>query len=126
MRHRERHPAELGAVPDCGPCRWRGVHVSPAATPTRSGVAGRQYAFQQDFAAEFVNGDREAYKRLREQGLQPPTIRGSAKLEAHAETRYEVETGQVATDRKALANTLEFLSDGGVDPLLPAITPKGD
>jgi len=36
-----------------------------------------------------------AYKALRAQGLQPPHIDGSAELMAKAETRFEVESGQV-------------------------------
>ena len=36
-----------------------------------------------------------AYKRMRQQGLQPKTIDGSAHIEAKAETRFEVESGQV-------------------------------
>jgi len=39
--------------------------------------------------------DMPAYKRLRAQGLQPKSIDGSAHLEARAETRFEVESGQV-------------------------------
>jgi hypothetical protein len=39
--------------------------------------------------------DMPAYKALRAQGLQPPRIDGSAKLMAHAETRFEVESGQI-------------------------------
>lgn len=110
-------------VDGCYPCRLASVQVGPAATPSRARDP-RQYAFQQDFAVEFVNGDREAYKRLREAGLQPPTIRGSAELERHAETVYEVETGRVARDGRALRDALQIASDGGFDPLKPATTPK--
>lgn len=110
-------------VDECYLCRISSVQVGPAAIPSRQRDP-RQYAFQESFAAEFVNGDREAYKRLREQGLQPPRIAGSANLERHAETRYEVETGQIAADGKALRQALKIADEGGFDPLVPATTPK--
>jgi len=39
--------------------------------------------------------DREAYRRLRQNGLQPPRIDGCAVLEKHATTKTEIETGAV-------------------------------
>lgn len=39
--------------------------------------------------------DRDAYKRLRQNGLQPPRIDGSAVVEQHASTEREVEQGAV-------------------------------
>jgi SAM-dependent methyltransferase len=41
--------------------------------------------------------DRAAYKRLRQQGLQPPRIDGCAKLESEAVTRDEIVMGVVPT-----------------------------
>lgn len=108
-------------VDDCYTCRVSGVQVAPTATPTRR---GRGYDFQADFAREFVNGDREAYRRLRADGLQPPTIRGSAHLERHATTRFEVESGQIAEDPKALRAALDLCSDSGVNPTAPSLTEK--
>lgn len=124
MRHRERHPAEHGPVEGCGPCRWRSVQLSAAATPTRTETKPGQRAFMQNFAAEFHNGDREAYKRLRGNNVQPPRIAGSARLEALAETQYEVESGEIAQNPKALREALKIASDGGFNPLVPATTPK--
>lgn len=37
--------------------------------------------------------DRDAYARLRREGLQPRTVGGSAELEATADHRHEVEMG---------------------------------
>lgn len=84
----------------------------------------RQYAFQKDFAAEFENGDREAYRRLRANGVQPPSIRGSGALERHASTRFEIESGQIMPDQKALSTVMTMCSDGGFDPLTPSTAPK--
>lgn len=39
--------------------------------------------------------DMPAYKRLRQQGYQPKTIDGAARIEAGATTRFEIESGQV-------------------------------
>lgn len=106
----------------CYACRVSSVQLAPTATPTRRGGG---YDFQADFAREFVNGDREAYRRLRADGLQPPTIRGSAHLERHATTRYEVETGQVFTDKRRLETSLQVCADSGFDPLSPAVEARG-
>jgi hypothetical protein len=39
--------------------------------------------------------DRDAYKRLRAEGLQPRTVAGSADLEATADHRHEIEMAHV-------------------------------
>lgn len=122
--HRRRvHPD--GPVEGCFGCRVSTLHISPAAMATRI-ESDRDYAFQQSFAAEFHNGDREAYRRLRANGVQPPSVRGSAVLERHADSRYEIETGHVAENPKALRAALRIAHDGGFDPLKPATTPKGE
>lgn len=43
--------------------------------------------------------DRDAYQRLRKQGLQPPNIDGCATLEAQGVTRDEITTGVIKGDR---------------------------
>lgn len=43
--------------------------------------------------------DRDAYQRLRKQGLQPPNIDGCATLEAQGVTRDEIMTGVIKGDR---------------------------
>jgi hypothetical protein len=45
--------------------------------------------------------DRDAYQRLRKQGLQPPHIDGCAQLEKEAVTRDEIVTGVVRPDISA-------------------------
>lgn len=58
--------------------------------------------------------DMPAYKALRAQGLQPPRIDGSANLMANAETRFEVESGQIlkgkAKQIESTINTLESVT----------------
>lgn len=117
--HRRRvHP---DPVEGCWGCKVSTIQV--AAEPTNDEQA-RQYRFQENFAAEFTNGDREAYRRLRADGLQPPRIAGSAHLERHASTRFEVETGQVTEKPKVLRDALQIARDGGFNPLQPRVTPK--
>lgn len=54
--------------------------------------------------------DMPAYYRLRMQGLQPPQIDGSARLEARAADRFEIEYGRLASDaveRKAIREAID-------------------
>lgn len=50
-----------------------------------------------------------AYKRLREDGVQPRAIDGSANIEARANTLHEIESGQLLTKKQAklVAGALE-------------------
>lgn len=111
-------------VEGCGPCRWSSVQVSAGATPTRTEAKPGQRAFMENFAAEFSNGDREAYLALRRQGYQPPKIAGSAELAARASTRYEIETGVIAENPDKLKEALAIADQGGFDPLVPATAPR--
>jgi hypothetical protein len=43
-----------------------------------------------------LSADRDAYKRMRDEGLQPATMRGSADLEARATSKYEIARGKAA------------------------------
>lgn len=56
-----------------------------------------------------------AYKRLREDGLQPPRIDGSAILESQAEHHLQVEMGTLA-DAKKIAQGERMSQDLGVSP----------
>lgn len=107
-------------VPGCFGCSVSGVMISTA--PSNEGQA-KTYNFQRRFAAEFENGDREAYKRLRANGEQPPRIAGSAALEKHAHTSFEIASGQVSREPKALKVALEACSDQGVNPLKAVTKP---
>lgn len=54
--------------------------------------------------------DMPAYYRMRMQGLQPPQIDGSARLEAKAADRFEIEYGRLASDsveRKAIREAID-------------------
>jgi len=64
--------------------------VAPSAVPSRNNVIDFEATKQ---AEKNKSKDLDAYKRLRQNGLQPPAINGSAKLEARAEITHEVNSG---------------------------------
>lgn len=63
---------------------------------TRSNAGGYKIAEAQ--AAK----DLPAYKRLREDGLQPKSTRDAAFIENHASSKFEVETGQIFQDQSRI------------------------
>lgn len=86
----EDHPTASCAA--CGAPSLK-VVVSPAisvsATPSKAAEA-------HEIIAREAGWDRDmpAYKRLRNEGLQPPHIAGCAELEAKADYRTEIEMGR--------------------------------
>lgn len=107
-------------VEGCFGCKVGGLQI--ATSPTNE-TQQRQHEFQTRFAAEFHNGDREAYRRLRANGVQPPRIAGSADLEKHANTRFEIESGYVTDNPGGLRDAMSVLADSGIDPLKAVTTP---
>ena len=71
------------------------VQFAPSATPSRGnidwGVTKRNEKNKE--------ADMAAYKRLRSEGLQPPSIDGSSRLEKHAGASHEIQAGQVLTEK---------------------------
>lgn len=88
MKHRETHP-NLD-VEGCFACKISHVAISSDATPTRRSDNARINETERQW-----HKDMDAYKRLRKDGLQPKKIDGSAKVEACATEKYQVETGLV-------------------------------
>ena len=75
-------------------------YVSPSAVPSRNNVIDFEATKQ---AEKNKNVDMDAYKRLRQDGVQPPSINGSARLEAKAEEKHEINSGKMfatATSRR--------------------------
>lgn len=107
-------------VEGCWACRiGNGPNVAPSATPTRVG-AGLWAAKREERTLEV---DGEAYKRLRGDGYQPPTINGSAHLEANATTRFEIESGQVHDSAQVKEALTVFEDMTGSDACTPVTTP---
>jgi hypothetical protein len=88
MKHRETHP-NLD-VDGCFGCKIAHVAVSSSATPNR-----RRDTHQINEKEKRWDTDMAAYKRLRQDGLQPPKIDGAANIEKKAETKFQVESGYV-------------------------------
>lgn len=65
-------------------------NVSATAQPNRRADTAAQVESERQ-----LGRDRDAYKRLRRNGLQPKTLTGAAHLERHAETKHEVEMGRI-------------------------------
>lgn len=77
-----------GHVCDCENYRAHVATVSYAASamPTRKGVVAGQNDAERSIAK-----DRDAYKRLKDEGLHPRACIGAAEIEATSENRYQVE-----------------------------------
>ena len=90
---------------DCGKCFKcregrgciRSVGFQPTAMPNRHPEAVRAVATDKQWDA-----DMPAYKRIRNNGVQPKKIDDSAYLESHATDQYEIELGLIVPkERKA-------------------------
>ena len=86
MIHQQTHPSL--DVEGCFACRVSGVRMGMNTTTTRGmavdGINKTERSWQKDMPA---------YKRLRENGLQPKSIDGAANVEKKAEHSWQVETG---------------------------------
>jgi len=94
--------------PDCFGCKASSISFAPSAMATRSLAAGYKATEKQQ------EKDLPAYKRLREDGLQPKSTKGAAEIEAQATTRFEVTSGQIfrAEDKSTLKAALtEYAPD---------------
>ena len=81
--------------PSCFPCKIKTVGIAPSAMGTRFPTAARAKVGDPK-----LDKDREAYRRLRRDGVQPKHVGDSAHFEAHATEAFEIETGQVVEDHK--------------------------
>lgn len=55
--------------------------------------------------------DMSAYRSMREQGLQPVNVNGSARIARDATSKFEVESGTILPDRSAVRTTESILGD---------------
>lgn len=79
--------------PMCFPCKLQSVSFAPSAMPTRSPEASRA-----KYTDPALEKDRDAYRRLRRDGTQPITVKGSAKVEKEATEKFEIDTGRIVSD----------------------------
>lgn len=97
-------PEEL-AERDAFAEKVRSISFAASAMPSRSNAAGEKQAWKK------MDADMGAYKRLRDDGVQPPSVRGSADLESGAETKMEIESGTVVKNQKVRKATEKLLAD---------------
>ena len=81
--------------PNCFPCKVKTVTLAPSAMLTRSPEAARAKITDPQ-----LEKDRDAYRRIRQNGEQPKHLKGSAELEAKANESFEIETGWIVKDKK--------------------------
>jgi hypothetical protein len=86
LKHRETHP-DLN-VEGCFGCRVANVRMGANTTTTRGGKVDEINRTEKAW-----NRDMPAYKRLRQDGLQPKRIDGAAEVERKAKEAWQVETG---------------------------------
>jgi len=86
LKHRETHP-NLD-VEGCFGCRIAHVRTGANSTTSRGSRVEEINKTEKGW-----NKDMPAYKRLRQNGLQPKSIDGSAELEKKAKHEWQVETG---------------------------------
>ena len=85
------------------------INIAPSATPSRSPDGIDMAATK---AAEKAKvADMGACRRLRADGVQPPAINGSAKLEAKAETSHEVESGHTFSTASSRKRSMGLVKD---------------
>jgi len=93
MKHRETHP-NLD-VDGCFGCRVAHVRMGPNTTTTSGKRAEEINTIEKRW-----HRDMPAYKRLRQNGLQPERIDGCADIEQRANNKLEVEAPKVAAGLK--------------------------
>ena len=96
---------------DCGGVMGKLMSVpriSPSAVPTRGSVIDMDATRK---AEKQKVADMDAYKRLRKNGVQPPAINGSARLEAKAEEKHEVNSGHTFATSSARKRSMSLVKD---------------
>lgn len=110
-----RHIQTADCSPDCFGCKAAGIRFSGTCTPGRKPEVVQQIAFDNS-----MTRDNEAYKRLRKEGLQPKSVKGSADVEQFATSRFEVESGHRLSSPEVgrkYDETQKFLVSGGLAPI---------
>ena len=85
----------------CWYCKVASVSFSASSMPTRNTSVS-----ETNRAEKQLTRDRDAFKAMREQGIQPARLRGAAELQDKAHTKHEIETGKLIGN-KSLATRVE-------------------
>ena len=86
-----KHGVEHWDPENCWGCKIKTVGVAPSAMPSRHPGAANNVIREKDLVK-----DLDAFKSMRLDGQHPKSTRGAAKIASQAESRYEVESGQLA------------------------------
>jgi hypothetical protein len=84
--HEKTHPGL--DVEGCFACRVSAIHMGTNSTTTRGGMVASTNNTERNWQK-----DMPAYRRLRQEGLQPKSIDGAARIESRATEKWQVETG---------------------------------
>lgn len=85
MKHADKHPSLN--VEGCFGCKVAGISFGHNSTTSRGARVESINQTEKNW-----NKDLPAYKRLRENGLQPKSVDGAAELEKRATTAAQVES----------------------------------
>ena len=85
----------------CFGCKIKSVSFAASAMPTRHPQAASTQKWDKQ-----LHKDRAAFKAMRDQGIQPASLKGAADLQARASTKHEIETGKIIGNAK-LATKVE-------------------
>lgn len=96
------------------------VNLSATATPTRTGHAEVVTTNRKELQ---LGQDLDAYKRLRNDGIQPVHTRGSADVEQRAQCRQQVESGLLHVKERSWQ---AFSDEFGHSAFEPQTTPRGE
>lgn len=103
MKHKETHP---DYVEGC----W-GCHAASIQFGSTSPVVAAQSAADRQLAK-----DRDAYKRLRNDGLQPKSLDGSSTLESTVNSQFDIDLGRVIPkeERSRVEEGMAMVREGGL------------
>ena len=102
-------------VEDCFGCKAASLQLS-------TGAGNQTFSAKLDSKLE---KDRPAYRDLRRQGFQPPSVTGAAELAARATTPAEIQMGRILPNASKVQSALDsYAGDTGKSLLTPMTTPK--
>ena len=114
------HETHTFYVDECFSCRVATVTFGAAAMITRA----KSDVVYEKKMEKMLEVDRPAYRRLRHAGMTPKGVLGSARMEAEAQTRFEVESGKLFPGKAAQIDAAvnEMKEATGIDPWKPNAT----
>lgn len=112
MKHRETHPVD---VEGCYGCKLLGLQITPSAMPSRGQGAVVAGTNEKE---KVLHQDRDAYKRLRMDGLHPRTVDGARDLERNVNSQFDIDLGRIIPkeERSRVEEGMAMVREGGLLP----------